>query len=757
VESIRAALAYIPAHDRQLWVHIGMAIKSALGEDGFELWNQWSQQAESYIAADAQVTWRSIKPVGGITIATLYHEAKKWGFNFDGEHRPGPVTPEQQKLRQREIEQAEADELARRTQARERAGQIWDGATLELGNHKYLREKRVHAHGIRNNGRELIIPMRDTAGILHNLQFIDPNGGKRFLAGGRVSGCFHAIGKPKHTLCVAEGYGTAAAIYESTGLPVAVAFTAGNLKPAAKALRETYLHVRLIICGDNDLWTAGNPGITKANEAAIAANADVAIPQFQDLSGKPTDFNDLARMQGAGSVRKAIKEAKPPADHGPKPHVATSTQHHASGQGWPEPLAEEAYHGLAGKFVRTIEPHTEADPAAILLQFLVAFGSIVGRGSYFAVEGDQHTTNLFTVMVGPTSKGRKGTSWGRVQQTFSLVDDSWTGDDGPWAHVDDPWVKQCLGSGLSSGEGLISAVRDPVFKREKQGKGSEAQYEEVMVDEGVADKRLLVIEPEFASTLRVMARAGNTLSPVIRQAWDRGDLRIMTKNSPARATDAHISIIGHVTVDELRRYLDRTEVGNGFANRFLFICVRRSKCLPEGGSLQIDELAPHAKQLAQAIGHARTLQQVKMDEEARTIWRRVYPELSEGLPGLFGAVISRAEAQVVRLSLLYALLGQSDCIRAEHLQAALAVWEYVEGSARYIFGSALGDPMADEILRSLRTHPEGLTRTDISALFKRHKDTASLGQALDLLEREGLAKPEHQETGGRRVEVWRVC
>jgi hypothetical protein len=599
--------------------------------------------------------------------------------------------------------------------------------------------------------------MWDAAGVLHSLQFIDPNGGKRFLAGGRVSGCFHAIGKPKCALCIAEGYATAASIYESTGLAVACAFHADNLKSIAEALRAKHPDVRLIICADVDQWTQGNPGMTKATEAASAVGAYLAIPRFPDLSEKPTDFNDLVRMGGADSVREAIKEVKPAAEHGFKPHVVTTTQHYSIGQVWPEPLAPEAYYGLAGRFVHTIEPHTESDPAAILAQFLVAFGAIVGRGPHFAVEGDQHTTNLFTVMVGPTGKGRKGTSWGRVQQVFSLLDGSWTRDDGPWAQVDESWTKQCLQSGLSTGEGLIWTVRDPIFRREKQGKGSEAQYEDVMVDEGITDKRQLVIETEFASTLRVMGRPGNTLSPVIRQAWDRGDLRSMTKNSPAQATSAHISIIGHITDDDLRRYLDRTEVGNGFANRFLFICGRRSKCLPFGGSLQIDDLKPYGRQIAQAIGHARNLQQVKMDEGARAIWRAVYPELSEGLPGLFGAVISRAEAQVVRLSLLYALLDQADCIRAEHLQAALAVWEYAEASARYVFGSALGDPVADEILRALRTRPEGLTRSDISALFKRHKDTVALGQALELLEREGLARPEQQETGGRPVEVWRAC
>jgi hypothetical protein len=119
-----------------------------------------------------------------------------------------------------------------------------------------------------------------------------------------------------------------------------------------------------------------------------------------------------------------------------------------------------------------------------------------------------------------------------------------------------------------------------------------------------------------------------------------------------------------------------------------------------------------------------------MDGQARAIWWAVYPALSEGLPGLLGAVISRAEAQVMRLALLYALLDESDAIKVEHLNAALAVWEYAQASARYIFGSAVGDPIADDILRSLRANPEGLSRTDISNLFKRNRDAQTIGRAL---------------------------
>lgn len=403
-------------------------------------------------------------------------------------------------------------------------------------------------------------------------------------------------------------------------------------------------------------------------------------------------------------------------------------------QNWPEPLPQEAYYGLAGEVVSTIEPHTEADTVAILVQLLIAFGSAIGRGPYYQVEGDIHATNEFALLVGKTSKGRKGISWGRVRQIHELIDDT--------------WVRKRILSGLSSGEGLIWAVRDEVV-RERNGK------EEVVVD-GVDDKRLLVVQTEFASTLRVMARDGNTLSPTVRQAWDTGDLRTMTKNSPAMATGALISIIGHVTADELRHYLDRTEVGNGFANRFLHICVRRSKCLPEGGQLKPDDLAPYARRIDKALEFARSVDCVDMDDEARTIWREVYPQLSEGLPGLLGAVISRAEAHVVRLAMLYALLDHSAQIQAPHLRAALALWEYAEASARYVFGDALGNPMADDILRALRVTSQGLNRTDISNLFKRHKDSQAIGGALDLLVREGYAHSHQEQTAGRAVEVWRA-
>src|SRR5215831_8961830 len=194
------------------------------------------------------------------------------------------------------------------------------------------------------------------------------------------------------------------------------------------------------------------------------------------------------------------------------------------------------------------------------------------------------------------------------------------------------------------------------------------------------DKRLMVIESEFAGELRILRRDGNTLSPTIRDAWDSGNLNNMSKNQPAQATGAHISIIGHVTLEELRRYLDRTEMGNGFANRHLFACVKRSKCLPEGGSIDEVDFAPMRRKLQAAIDFARKQKRLSWDAEARKRWHAVYPDLSAARPGLLGAVIARAEAQVVRLATIYALLDCSAQIRTEHLEAALALWKFCQDS-----------------------------------------------------------------------------
>ena len=418
----------------------------------------------------------------------------------------------------------------------------------------------------------------------------------------------------------------------------------------------------------------------------------------------------------------------------PRPFSAQSTSK------WPDALAPQAYQGLVGEVVATIGPHTEADPVGILLDFLVEVGNAMGRNPHAIAEADRHGTNLNIVLVGETAKGRKGSTHGRVKDLLQRIDPEWA--DG---HIT---------GGLSSGEGLIWGVRDPIEKTTpvKEKAKLTGEYETEIVDQGVTDKRLLVVEAEFASTLKMMAREGNTLSPIIRQAWDSGNLRAMTKNSPARATGAHVSVIGHITKDELLRYLQDTEMGNGFANRILCVCTRRANVLPEGGG--ISSYGDLVQRLHSALEKVKEMGELRRDDEAKRAWAAVYPTLSEGEPHLFGAVTARAEANVLRLSVIYAALDGAPAIGLPHLKAALAVWEYCEASAKYVFGDAMGDAVADRILGGLRQTLDGLTRTDISALFGRNVLVGRLSQALGLLLQHGRARFEQQGDDIRRVERW---
>jgi hypothetical protein len=399
---------------------------------------------------------------------------------------------------------------------------------------------------------------------------------------------------------------------------------------------------------------------------------------------------------------------------------------------WPE-MAPEAYYGLAGRIVRAIEPHSEADPVAILGHVLVATGNIMGRGPHALVEKTEHTGGEFIAFVGDTSKGRKGQAWSTPKWMFGQVDEA--------------WARTRIKSGLSSGEGLIFNVRDARWGVDKKG-------QPVLDDEGEADKRLLVTEPELATVLRRMQGETNSLSAVLREAWETGNLSTLTKNSPLRATGAHISILAHTTREELVTSLTETDRANGFANRFIYLLVRRSKCLPDPASVPDALLAPLIGELRAVAAHYQDRLLVR-DAQARALWAAIYPKLSEGEAGLLGAILARAEAHVLRLSLIYAVLDRAPVIRAEHLQAALALWDFADASARRIFGGRLGITMADTIMAALRLGPQ--TRTKIRDLFKRNKSSAEIEAVLSLLVEGGKAKrsirpPEGGD--GRPVEAW---
>ena len=374
-----------------------------------------------------------------------------------------------------------------------------------------------------------------------------------------------------------------------------------------------------------------------------------------------------------------------------------------------------------GLVVRALAPHTEAHPAAILLQLLAAFGNAVGPAPHCMVDATRHGLNLFVVLVGESSKARKGTSWNQIRRLF--------------AEVDHPWVDQRISTARLTPAALIYALRD---------------------QHPATDRRLLAFSEEFAVVLHSLHRNKGHLSPLLRCAWDSGDLHSLDGRRPIQATGTHVSLIAHITQRELTENLHPTEAHNGFANRCLWTAVQRSQCLPDGGSLGAPELSAVAAELRRAltwVGDAQTIRLCR-DDHARTLWHECYPVLSQARPDLYGAATSRAEAQVLRLSAIYALLDCSPSIQLPHLQAALAVWCYCSASASLFFGPSTGDHTADRILEAINASTTGLSRTQISALFHGHLSCQRIEAALEQLISLGAIDESNQPTAGRSAIRW---
>lgn len=416
---------------------------------------------------------------------------------------------------------------------------------------------------------------------------------------------------------------------------------------------------------------------------------------------------------------------------------------------WPEPPDEAVYHGLTGEVVRALLPHTEADPMGLLVTFLACTGNAIGTGPHYVISGARHHLRLFPVLVGATSSGRKGSAVDALGQIFEASLPVWWGGKHKF---------------MVSGEGLIYHVRDEArVKKAITVKGVVTGYQEVIEDAGVDDKRCLVIEREFGNVLIVLTRENNTLSGVIRDAWDGGDLSTMAKNSANRATNPHITILGHITPEELTVLLDSVQARNGFANRFLWICTRRSKLLPHGGDLDHGTVLGLSQMLVAAIDEARAIGRLRLDAEASAAWERVYEPLTAGESGIVGALLSRGAPTAIRLACLYAVLDGAHAVGLAHLKAALAVWDYAEASTRQIFGGGAAAHTAPSPYR--RTILLGLVGGDLTTteiandLFGKNLRRGEPLATLNQLQGEGLIAQSQRrpERGiGRSAMVWTI-
>jgi len=410
---------------------------------------------------------------------------------------------------------------------------------------------------------------------------------------------------------------------------------------------------------------------------------------------------------------------------------------------WPK-VNPAMYHGFAGDFVRSVAPETEADPVATLVQVLTGFGNLVGRGPHFVVSSTRHPLVVNAVVVGATAVGRKGTS----------------GDDAEFClgNVDPHWQMNCCRNGLTTGEGLISLVRDPKYRpptSEEIRKGH-PRDELILVDEGIVDKRLYLIETEFAKVPKMSGHVTNTLSETLRQTFD-GKKRIgnLSKHNGNVATDAHVSVVGHITRADIRKCLSETDMLNGFGNRFLWVAARRSKELPDGGNMldldlrQIFDGMRRARDFAVGLGDHR----MTFDDEFRRVWRDIYHELSSDQRHVMAA---RSEAYCKRLSCVYALLDQTAVVGVQHLMASLALLDYVNQTIEYVFGAAVPDPNEAKLIAALKGASDGLTRGQINHdVFGRHLKAKAIADVLGNLLTRGAVHSRTESTGrGRPAERW---
>lgn len=531
----------------------------------------------------------------------------------------------------------------------------------------------------------------------------------------------------------------------------------GKMAPSARGRREGIMiscpcpdhldeHPSASINLDKQVW--------HCHRCCVGGDAfDIAAYYFgYSVPGYKTDgsFPDLvdAMARDLGWTRQVAAPSRPesPADADPAASPAEPEPVSAPSKSDPAPVRasspghqfDDAFVGIVGELVDSLDPISEAHPMAVLVQFVVAVGSLIGHGPFVMIGDSAHHANEYCVIVGNSAKARKGTSWASVHRVLAAVDSEWS--------------TQRVVEGLSSGEGLVEALRDPTVVEEEDPAGGTPTRR--TVDPGVADKRMLCQESEFASVLKVAARDGNTVSPRIRSAWDTGRMQIMTRKNPLRVTDAHVSIIGHCTTFELGTQLSKTDMMNGFANRFLWVHVHRSKRLARPRPLPESVIRDFADRLIPIVAAASARGRVELSPEAELLWEDLYDQFPDG-DRRADVIAARAEAHVLRLALVYALLDTSEHIEQRHLRSAMAIWWYCWDSIAKIFGDTDAGSLQSKICDLIRSAgSDGLPRGELTRLLRHIARAAEIAEALTSLEAANTIRTARVVTAGRPMERW---
>lgn len=514
----------------------------------------------------------------------------------------------------------------------------------------------------------------------------------------------------------------------------------------------------IIIWPDND-----EPGFAAALELAsilegkaqniVVVQPPDTLPEAWDLADQTTaGFLPQVHIETAMSVSEFTRNAAKRYP-GLVPSVSLvdappQEQEDITIKEWPV-FSFDACPGILGEFVNLATRDSEADPAAVAITALVRFcaevyGHAPNQGPHLYIGETVHAPRLFAVICGNSSKARKGTSRHPVTKLFGREHCN-LADLRAWGL---PLPARESGGPLSTGEGLAYHVRDE--SDEERERRQRQNPNEPVREKG--DKRLMIQDEEFASGLACTKREGNTLSMGIRCFWDNGDYAPLTKNNPITVKGAHINIITHITMQELAVCLGDVQVVNGFGNRFLWICARRSKLVAMPPRMPETELAPIQREIWRLVAQAQKRGAMTMTANALEKWEGIYPEISKEHTGLAGSIINRGEAQTMRLALVYALMDGQNCIDEPHLNSALAMWGYAQDSALYIFGERAADPLEEKLLEILKQGP--LSATDLSAAFSRNIPKERLQPLLQQLEAQQRISIRKERSGkGRPIQI----
>lgn len=435
-------------------------------------------------------------------------------------------------------------------------------------------------------------------------------------------------------------------------------------------------------------------------------------------SNQVTDFNDLASSEGHAAVASAIDRAKPVSyiealssqpEHESKPIIDVSPLA-------PPVMPGNAFPGLLGAIVKAATTNSEAHPVAVASNVLAMFCCAIGRVAFQRIGDATIHARPFLLIVGKSGKARKGTAEHTPREIFRRADALMrqlnSTDDRLRVHA----------GGLSTGEGVGYAIRDPREADEKTGKGGDA---------GVIDKRLLVIESEFANVLAQIKREGNILSSTLRNLWDGRDIEPLTKSTLMTVTRPHVAVIGHITGHELREKSSENDAANGLLNRFLILHVHRPRLVPlpiPTPEAVLNDLAARLSSVINAVTagspHTNNQVEVTLSDQAAQVWCDLYPQITEDHPGKAGSLMARSEVYARMLAMVFALMDKRTVIEPDDLLTALEWVKYWSESIRYTFLTGEQQEGLDEftaaVLAAVAKQP-GITLTELQKVWHRHR------------------------------------